>query len=111
MERVLTCIEQVPPGRVVAYGQVGEIVGIGPRQVGWVLSAYGSGVSWWRVTNASGDLPRFHHAQAAIHWAEEGILWKRNGMGCRIGDYQADLLAVAAAYRREIARRRPPDRE
>ena len=34
VERVLTCVEQVPPGRVVAYGEVGEIVGVGPRQVG-----------------------------------------------------------------------------
>lgn len=106
VEKVLTCIEQVPPGRIIAYGQVGEIVGVGPRQVGAVLAAYGSEVCWWRVTNAQGDLPEFHHAAAAIHWAEEGILWKRNDRGCRIADHRADLSAVAAAYEREIAKRR-----
>lgn len=102
---MLTCIEQVPPGRIISYGQVGEIVGVGPRQVGAVLAAYGSEVCWWRVTNVQGDLPEFHHPAAAVHWAEEGIAWKPNRRGCLIADHRADLAAVAAAYERVIATR------
>ena len=109
-ERVLTCVEQVPRGRVISYGQIGEIVGCGPRQVGAILREYGSGVKWWRVTSVYGDLPRGLSEEARAHWADEGITWKDNGRGCRIHDHGADLAAVAAAYEREIARRSPADR-
>ena len=109
VEKVLTCIEQVPWGRVIAYGQIGAIVDVGPRQVGAVLAAYGGEVAWWRCTNSYGDLPAFHRTEAASHWAEEGIVWKPNRLGCRIRDFQADLDAVAAAYEVAIAERQPPE--
>ena len=57
VERVLRAVEQVPPGRVVSYGDVAALVGIGPRQVGSIMKAYGGNVTWWRVTDAAGDLP------------------------------------------------------
>lgn len=103
IERVLTLVELVPRGRVVSYGDLAAIVGIGPRQVGAFMRHHGDGLPWWRVTNASGDLPRELLDRARPHWAEEGILVKRNGSGCRIGDYRADLQTLAAAYRGRIA--------
>ena len=57
VERVLRAVECVPPGRVASYGLIGALVGAGPRQVGAVLSRYGDGVPWWRIVNASGELP------------------------------------------------------
>jgi alkylated DNA nucleotide flippase Atl1 len=35
-----------------AYGDLGEG---GPRQVGWVMSHYGGGATWWRVVRADGS--------------------------------------------------------
>ncbi|WP_082569538.1 MGMT family protein [Knoellia sp. Soil729] len=103
IERVLTLVELVPRGRVVSYGDLGAIVGIGPRQVGSFLRHHSDGLPWWRITNASGDLPAPLLTQAIPHWADEGILLKRNGLGCRIADYRADLDALATAYRQRIA--------
>jgi methylated-DNA-protein-cysteine methyltransferase related protein len=33
-ELVLRAVELVPPGRVVSYGDLGHVVGTGPRRVG-----------------------------------------------------------------------------
>lgn len=103
IERVLTLVELVPRGRVVSYGDLGRIVGIGPRQVGSFMRHHSEGLTWWRVTNSSGDLPAPLLTKALPHWADEGILVKRNGLGCRIADYRADLEALATAYRVRIA--------
>ena len=100
MERVLRAVEQVPAGRVVSYGDVAALVGIGPRQVGSIMRAYGGNVAWWRVTNSYGDLPAPLRERARQAWAEEGIPMKPNGLGCRITEYRADLDSVATAYER-----------
>lgn len=101
VEKVLTVVEHIPRGRVVSYGDIAGIVGIGPRQVGSVLSHHGVAVPWWRVTNHSGDHVAEIRARAHEHWAEEGILVKPNGLGCRIATFRADLDQLATAY--EIA--------
>lgn len=103
IERVLTLVELVPVGRVVSYGDLGGIVGIGPRQVGSFMRHHSEGLAWWRVVNASGDVPAGLRAQAWPHWDEEGIDRKPNGLGCRIERYRADLEALAADYRARIA--------
>ena len=54
-ERVLDVVERIPAGRVLAYGDVAELLGEGgPRQVGRVMALWGSAVPWWRVIRASG---------------------------------------------------------
>jgi methylated-DNA-protein-cysteine methyltransferase-like protein len=103
VERVLRAVEQVPRGRVVSYGDVAALVGIGPRQVGSIMKAYGGNVAWWRVTDAAGDLPEPLRERARQQWAREGILGKPNGRGCRISDYRADLDSVATAYEHAVA--------
>ncbi|NHA66531.1 MGMT family protein [Phycicoccus flavus] len=103
VERVLRAVEQVPRGRVVSYGDLASLVGCGPRYVGSIMKAYGGNVTWWRVTNAAGDLPEPLREPARERWAQEGILPKSNGLGCRIADYRADLTALAAAYEQAVA--------
>lgn len=102
VERVLRAVEQVPRGRVVSYGDLAELVGVGPRLVGRIMSLYGSNVTWWRVTNASGDLPRHLHDEVRAHWAEEGIAWRPLGAGCKIREHRADLARLAADYERAV---------
>ncbi|MFB8368691.1 MGMT family protein [Pseudarthrobacter sp. NPDC055928] len=73
VEAVLAVVELVPRGAVVAYGDIAELLGAGgPRQVGAVMSHYGSGVPWWRILKASGQAPEGHEAAALRHYLDEG---------------------------------------
>lgn len=98
VERVLRAVELVPRGRVISYGDIAALVGTGPRQVGWVLREYGSGVAWWRVVNASGDAPQHKRSAVFEHWQQEGIGVKPNGLGCRITEYRVDLGELGRAH-------------
>jgi alkylated DNA nucleotide flippase Atl1 len=52
---VLDAVAQIPPGKVMSYGDVAEFVGRGSaRTVGMVMAQYGSEVPWQRVVQASG---------------------------------------------------------
>lgn len=56
-ERVYKLVSQIPPGRVMTYGQIAAILGEGytPRTVGYVMHAADSeGVPWQRVINSQG---------------------------------------------------------
>lgn len=110
VELVLRAVEQVPPGRVVSYGDVAELVGIGPRQVGSVMSRHGAGVAWWRVTSAAGEFAPDLLERARPHWLEEGIPLRPGGRGCRIAACRADLDALARRWRRAVADLEPPAR-
>lgn len=72
VERVLALVEQIPPGRVMSYGSIAEVVGVGgPRQVGRVMALESGGVPWWRVIRADGGLPTCHGGEALeIHRSE-----------------------------------------
>lgn len=72
-EAVLEIVDQIPKGRVMAYGDIAELLGQGgARQVGSVMSRYGSSVTWWRVIRASGEAPAGLQDEALAHWREEG---------------------------------------
>lgn len=72
MTAVLAVVDLVPSGSAVAYGDVAELLGSGgPRQVGAVMSHYGSSVAWWRVLRASGEPPQGHEVDALKHYLEE----------------------------------------
>lgn len=73
VESVLRVVEAIPPGRVMAYGEVAAHVGRGgARQVGRVMAQYGGLVPWWRVVRADGSLPDSHGAIARKHYVAEG---------------------------------------
>jgi methylated-DNA-protein-cysteine methyltransferase-like protein len=77
IEAVLSLVEQIPAGRVMAYGEVAEAVGAtlgrgGPRTVGAVMARYGGAVPWWRVVAASGRLPPGHEVAARQALIAEG---------------------------------------
>lgn len=103
VELVLRAVDLVPPGQLATYGDIGEIVGIGPRQVGAVMSRYGDGVAWWRVCNAVGDFAPDLLDRARPHWHAEGITLKPNGRGARIADHRADLDLLAQRWRVAVA--------
>jgi alkylated DNA nucleotide flippase Atl1 len=57
---VLRCVAEIPPGRVLSYGDVAHIVGGGTaRGVGQVLSHDGLAVPWHHVVRADGSAAHF----------------------------------------------------
>ncbi|MFW0112658.1 MGMT family protein [Rothia sp. P5764] len=78
VERVLRVAESIPPGRVATYGDVGAVAGESPRVVGRVMATWGSGVPWWRVCNARGEIPG-HAAPATERWRAEGTALTADG--------------------------------
>ena len=85
VEAVLAAVEAIPPGRVLAYGQVAEYVGRGgPRQVGAVMSRYGSAVPWWRVVTTAGRLPPGSERRALEHLRAEGTPLRGTGEGIHV---------------------------
>jgi alkylated DNA nucleotide flippase Atl1 len=53
---VLDVVDAIPPGKVMAYGDIAEYLGQGgPRLVARMMSLYGGEVPWWRVLRANGS--------------------------------------------------------
>lgn len=109
VERVLRAVELVPSGQVASYGDIGSVCGVGPRQVGRVMSQWGADVAWWRITNAAGDFPAALIDRAVPHWRDEGIAVKSNGRGCRITHHRTDLADLAVRWQNAIADLPPVD--
>ncbi|MEU1072261.1 MULTISPECIES: MGMT family protein [unclassified Streptomyces] len=79
-ERVLDVAEQIPPGRVMTYGDVAEWLGEGgPRQVGRVMALYGGAAPWWRVVRSDGALLPGHELRALGHYREESTPLREAG--------------------------------
>ena len=84
-ERVYKIVRGIPPGRVMTYGQLAEILGEGytPRTVGFVMHSANDKTPWHRVVNAQGGcstrgivLP--HDKQQRMLEAE-GIRFNKSG--------------------------------
>lgn len=103
---VLGIVDLIPSGTAVSYGDVAELLGAGgPRQVGTVMSRYGSGVPWWRILKASGDAPHGHEAEALRHYLREGTPLR--------GEYERFLRTGEGRWRVDLveARWAPSDRD
>ncbi len=62
---VLDVVDRIPPGRVLTYGDVAELLDRrGARSVGMVLARYGAEVPWHRVVLASGAPAPGHETEA-----------------------------------------------
>ena len=98
-ETVHVIVRLVPRGHVVSYGDIAGMLLVNPRQVGRAMSVStpADELPWWRITNASGDLPPHLREEAFQRWASEGIQPKPNGLGGRIREHRADLAELADA--------------
>jgi alkylated DNA nucleotide flippase Atl1 len=73
-ERILACVELIPAGRVMSYGDVAEFVGTrAARNVGRVLAADGGTVPWHRVLRADGSCAEHIRAEQLGLLAAEGV--------------------------------------
>ena len=80
VEQVFDIVDLIPPGRVMAYGDIAEALGTGgPRQVGTALAKYGGAVTWWRVIKADGGFLAGHEREALARYREEGTPLRADG--------------------------------
>ncbi|PPF68006.1 MGMT family protein [Rathayibacter sp. AY1E6] len=70
---VLEVVASIPPGRVMAYGEIAAVLGTrAARAVGTVMARYGSDTAWWRVVRAGGAPPVGHEERARREYEREG---------------------------------------
>ncbi|MBC9956370.1 MGMT family protein [Yimella sp. cx-51] len=96
-DQAYAIVRLVPPGRVVSYGDIADMLQLNPRSVGRFMSISQPEheLPWWRVTNSYGDPPAHLRDAVFARWADEGISLKTNGIGCRIKHYRVDLAQLA----------------
>ena len=71
---ILACVESIPSGRVMTYGDVAEYCGSrAARLVGRVLSDDGGTVPWWRVLRADGSPAPHLLTEQRARLMEEGV--------------------------------------
>lgn len=73
--RILACVEQIPPGKVMTYGDVAEFA-CGrrvARMVGRILAADGGTVPWHRVLRADGTLAEHLYSEQRQLLLSEGV--------------------------------------
>ncbi len=83
VSRVLAVVEEIPPGRVMSYGDVAAAIGSrAARGVGQVMAYYGSDVPWWRVVRASGHPALNHESRALEYYRAEStpLNWSASGV-------------------------------
>jgi alkylated DNA nucleotide flippase Atl1 len=84
-ERVLDVVERIPPGRVLSYGDIADLLGDGgPRRVGRVLGRDGSAVPWWRVLRADGTHVAGIRKQGLDLLRAEGTALRGSGPNARV---------------------------
>ncbi|WP_308470998.1 MGMT family protein [Rathayibacter tritici] len=86
---VLGVVESIPPGHVMAYGEIAAVLGSrAARVVGMVMAHYGSDVAWWRVVRSGGAPPRGHEERARHEYEREGT-----PLVVTPGGYRVDMRA------------------
>ncbi|MGC9530420.1 MAG: MGMT family protein [Candidatus Bipolaricaulaceae bacterium] len=83
-ERIFDVVRQVPPGRVITYGQVSRLVGppCDARTVGWALATLARNpaqppVPWQRVINSQGRVSTGPRQQELLQ--AEGVVFAADG--------------------------------
>ena len=72
--RILECVESIPAGRVMTYGDVAEYVGVrSARIVGRVLAQDDGTVPWHRVLRADGSLAEHLCSEQRQRLLAEGV--------------------------------------
>ena len=72
--RILDCVDAIPPGRVMTYGDVAEFVGSrAARMVGRVLALDGGTVPWHRVVRADGSCAEHLYPEQRRRLQAEGV--------------------------------------
>lgn len=75
--RILACVESIPAGRVMTYGDVAEYAGApSARIVGRVLALDDGSVPWHRVLRANGTLAEHLYTEQRQRLLAEGVRFR-----------------------------------
>ncbi|MGH8861228.1 MAG: MGMT family protein [Jatrophihabitantaceae bacterium] len=107
-QRILACIEAIPPGRVMTYGDVAEYAGTrSARVVGRVLAMDEGTVPWHRVLRSDGSLAEHLYTEQRQRLLAEGVRFR--GDRVELAAFRWDGVSAAAPARsRSRAPRRIP---
>jgi len=76
-QRVLACVDAIPAGRVMTYGDVAGYAGLrSARTVGRVLAGDGGSVPWHRVLRADGTLAAHLYTEQRQRLLAEGVRFR-----------------------------------
>jgi methylated-DNA-protein-cysteine methyltransferase-like protein len=95
-ELVLAVVESIPPGRVMSYGAIAEVVRerdghlASARSVGSVMARWGGAVPWHRVVNSAGRLPPGHEHHARERLEREGVPFRNDHVDMRKAAWNPD---------------------
>jgi methylated-DNA-protein-cysteine methyltransferase related protein len=82
--RILACVESIPRGHVMSYGDIAEYCGANtPRLVGRVLSLDGGTVPWHRVVRSDGSLATHKSDRQRDLLEAEGVRFRRERVDMR----------------------------
>ena len=82
---IYSLVKEIPAGKVATYGQIGRIVGCGPRVVGYAMAATpaASPVPWHRVINSQGSISARRQGGGEVRQRklleDEGLSFDRRG--------------------------------
>ncbi|HLI27424.1 MAG TPA: MGMT family protein [Chloroflexota bacterium] len=129
-EGVYAVVRRIPPGRVMAYGQIALVLGAprAARAVGGalhLLAGESTDVPWWRVVNARGTIstrcPAHSMWEQAARLRAEGVAvdatlhldlaryqWWPDRAALRALGLAPELVAALEAYLRRPHRAAPP---
>src|SRR5829696_8569981 len=115
-ESVYAIVRRIPPGRVMTYGQIAELLGEGytPRTVGFCMHSSPEGTPWHRVLNAQGKtstgrivLPQDKQQRML---EQEGVVFDKNAR-CELEKFlfipktKSQKPVNASLYKRNSAKR------
>ncbi len=73
-QRILACVDSIPAGRVMTYGDVAEFAGTrSARTIGRVLAQDHGTVPWHRVLRADGRLAEHLYTEQRQRLLSEGV--------------------------------------
>jgi alkylated DNA nucleotide flippase Atl1 len=92
VEAVLDLVERIPPGRVMSYGAIADVLApaagrASPRRVGTIMARYGGAVPWHRVVAADGRLVPGHEARARRLHTVEGTPMRGGKVDMRVAGW------------------------
>jgi methylated-DNA-protein-cysteine methyltransferase-like protein len=73
-DRVVACVNSIPVGKVMSYGDVAEYIGTrAARSVGRILASDGGGVAWHRVLRHDGSCAPHIRDEQLSRLSAEGV--------------------------------------
>ena len=81
-------VRSIPPGRVMSYGDIGDVIGVGARQVGRAMTLISDGVPWWRVVYADGTPATCHGGGAPDLLRSERTVFRGRRVDLRQARFQ-----------------------